>query len=87
MQPNPKAFTADAIDTAALVIPSPEWLRPSDVTRYFGLKRSYLYELIASHAVRSVCLRKKGRSTGIRLISAESLRAWIEQHAEGGDAE
>ncbi len=66
--------------TTAPVQPGIEWLRPADVRARYGLGRSFLYELIAEGKVRSVSLRRNGRATGCRLISARSLENWIESH-------
>ena len=63
----------------------PEWLRPKDVPKYFGVGRSKTYELIASGKVKSVSLRKRGQKHGTRLVSYDSLAAYLETLAEGGD--
>ena len=76
---NPKASVV-AHHTTASVQPGVEWLRPADVRRTHGLSRSYLYVLIAEGKVRSVVLRRNGRATGARLVSAASLNAFIESH-------
>jgi hypothetical protein len=70
-----KKFTTAPIEPGA--IGSPEFCRPADNRRLFGLGRSYTYQLIASGAIRSICLRKPGAKTGIRLIDVESVRAFI----------
>jgi hypothetical protein len=61
----------------------PEWLRIPDATRFSGLGRSLLYELIKEGKVKSVCLRKRNKARGIRLISADSLSSLIESEASG----
>ena len=67
--------------TTAPIASGVEWVRPSDVRQRFGLGKSLLYQLIASGEVRSVSLRRKGKATGMRLVSAASLNAYIESHA------
>jgi hypothetical protein len=63
----------------------PEWLRLPDAIRVSGIGRSTLYQLLSSGAVKSALIRKRGCQRGIRLISADSLRAYIESFAtEGG---
>jgi len=62
----------------------PEWLRIPDAVRFCGLSRSSLYELIREAKLRSVCLRKRNRARGVRLISADSLSSFIEAAASGG---
>ena len=69
--------------TAAPLKPGVEWLRPADVRHTHGIGRSLLYELINEGKVRSICLRREGRATGMRLISAQSLNEFIVSHAEG----
>jgi hypothetical protein len=64
----------------------PEWFRLHDAIRVTGIGRSTLYQLISSGSVKSVLLRKRGRQRGIRLISADSLRAYIESFATEGVA-
>ena len=72
----PKA-SAVAHHTTAPVQPGAEWLRVSDVTKLFRISRSLTYELIKEGKLRSVCLRRKGRQSGIRLIATDSIRAYI----------
>ncbi len=62
----------------------PEWLRIPDAIRIFGICRSSLYELIAANKIKSTSLRKRGAIKGIRLISYDSLAAYIENAANQG---
>jgi len=64
----------------------PEWLRVPAACQRFGVSRSWLYERIASGEIRSTALRKRGAVKGIRLISRDSMAAFIEASAEGGEA-
>jgi hypothetical protein len=61
----------------------PEWLRVPEAVRRFGLGRSTIYELIRSHEVKTALIRKRGNTTGIRLISTDSLRAYVQRFVEG----
>ena len=71
----------------------PEFLRlpkPGSLCGLSGLSRSYLNSLVLptpdnGHRppVKSVCLRKKGAKTGVRLICVDSLRAYLAQHIDG----
>ncbi len=56
----------------------PEWLRPKQVPHYFGVGRSKLYELIAEGKIKSVSMRARGAKHGTRLISFDSLSAYLE---------
>ena len=74
----------------------PEFLRlpkPGRLCQLTGLSRSYLNALVLptesnGHRppVKSVCLRKKGAKTGVRLICVDSLRAYLTAHIESGAA-
>lgn len=57
---------------------SPEWERIPDITRRFGLKRSKLYELIQFRLIKSVSLCRRGNIRGIRLVSTDSVRTYLE---------
>ena len=59
----------------------PEWLRPKQVPHYFGVGRSKLYELIAEGKIKSVSMRTRGAKHGTRLISYDSLSAYLEDLA------
>ena len=63
----------------------PEWLRLPDATRIFGLSRSTLYELIADNRIRSTALKKRGSTRGIRIISYDSLAAFLNEAANGNN--
>src|ERR1035437_7842294 len=56
---------------------SPEFCRPADCRRLFGIGRSYVYQLIQSGDVRSVSVRKRGAKTGIRLLDVQSVRQYL----------
>lgn len=70
------------IGTIATVTVKPEWVRAGDVRKIFGISRSHIYELIKDNEVSSTVIRKRGNKTGIRLISYDSIAAWIKKHAE-----
>jgi hypothetical protein len=57
-----------------------EFLDLKGVERFFGLKRTLIYEFIRKGAVRSVSLRKPGARTGKRLIYVASLRQFLWRH-------
>ena len=61
-----------------------EWLRIPDAVKVSGIGRSTLYDRIGTGDIKSVCLRKRGKQRGIRLISADSLRAYIESFENEG---
>ncbi len=63
----------------------PEWLRVSDACRYSSISKAKLYDLINRGQIRSVSLRERGQIKGTRLISADSLRRFLESRATGGE--
>ena len=63
---------------------NPEWARIPEVIRLFGIKRTRLFELIAEGKIKSVNLRKRGNSRGVRIISCDSVRALLSSAANGG---
>jgi hypothetical protein len=67
-----ETFTCTEVPAA-----KPEWYRLSDAIRVSGIGRSSLYELIREGRVKSVCLRKRNNTRGIRLINADSLTAFL----------
>jgi hypothetical protein len=79
---NPNA-SASVPQTAAPIEPgesgslSPEFIRIPCVQRMFGIKRGHCYALISAGKVKSVCLRKPGAKTGIRLVHVASLREYL----------
>lgn len=64
----------------------PLWLRIPQAIRLSGVSRSKLYELIRENRIRSASLRDPGQTKATRLISRESLLAYIDSHATGGEA-
>jgi hypothetical protein len=61
-----------------------EWLRVSEAVAYSRLSKPKLYDLINRELIKSVSLRERGQIKGTRLISFDSLRAFLESRATGG---
>jgi hypothetical protein len=81
------AYSSSAATGAARGELKPEWIRPKDVPRIFGIGRSRIYELIAEGRIKTVSLRQRGQKHGTRLISYDSLASYLNGLAEGGTAE
>jgi hypothetical protein len=65
----------------------PEWVRipkPRTTCPFSGLSRAYLHQLIKGGEIESMSLRKRGAKTGVRLISYDSLMAYIRSTGEPG---
>jgi len=82
--------TVDATTTTAPVEPgvvgSPEFGRVPDVQHTFALKWGDLYLLIKEGNIKSVCLRKPGAKTRVRLIHLQSVRDYLSANLDSGDA-
>jgi hypothetical protein len=60
----------------------PEWLRVPAATRISSLSRTQLFTGIAEGRLKSVHLKRPGAKKGIRLISFDSLMAYVESFGE-----
>lgn len=69
----------------AHTIPS-DWLRVKEACSFSRLSKPKLYQLINAGKIKSVSLRERGQVRGTRLISFDSLRAFLESRASGGEA-
>jgi hypothetical protein len=63
------------------------YLRPQQAVDYYPLKRSKLYEKLASGEIKSFCLKEKGALKGLRLIDRDSYDAYLERAAKEAEAE
>ena len=61
-----------------------EFIRIADVEKLFGIKRGLTYRWLKEGLIKGACIRKKGASTGIRLIHADSVRSFLLSNLEGG---
>lgn len=70
-------LTAAPIESGASDSIIPEFGRLRDVERGWGIKRGHAYALIKEGKIKSVCLRKPGAKTGVRLVHLQSLRNYL----------
>lgn len=71
----PNQITAPVIQTAR-----PEFVRmpkPGSVCPWSGLGRSYLYQLATEGKIKTLSLRKRGASRGVRLIRLDSVLEYL----------
>ena len=66
-------------------ISAPEFCRPADCRHLFGLSRTFAYQLINAGKIKSVCLRKPGARTGIRLLHVASIRDFLNRELAKAD--
>ncbi len=65
----------------------PEWVRipkPRTTCPYSGLSRAHVHRLVKEGEIESMSLRKRGAKTGVRLVSYDSLMAYIRSTGEPG---
>ena len=55
----------------------PEFIRVKGVEKMFGIKAGTVYQLIRNGMIDSKLLRNRGTIRGIRLISVDSVRDYI----------
>ena len=62
-------------------IQTPQFIRPNQAWR-FGVSRTTIYNWINDGLIKTVVFRRPGKARGVRLISVESLKAYIESCPE-----
>jgi hypothetical protein len=80
-----KQVTAEPIASAKVATLEPEFCRPADCRNLFGLSRTFVYQLIQGGKIKSVCLRKPGAATGIRLLHVASIREFLTSQLEASN--
>lgn len=63
----------------------PEWIRVKEAVAYSRLSKAKLYDLMGRGLIKSSSLRERGMVRGTRLVSFDSLRAFIEARSSGGE--
>jgi hypothetical protein len=58
----------------------PEFLRPADAVRLFGIGKSTLADWIKRGWITSHLVRRPGNKSGCRLIATASLKSFIQSH-------
>jgi hypothetical protein len=59
-----------------------DWLTVKESMEYAKVSRSRLYSLMEEPLIRTYCLRRKGRTKGIRFVSKSSLDAFFDQQCQ-----
>lgn len=81
--------TTAPIQEPVAAVMRPEWIRipkPGNTCPWCGLTRSHLYNLAAAGRIKTVSLRERGKSRGVRLVSLDSVLAYIAKLAETPEA-
>ena len=61
-----------------------EWLTVSEACQYARCSKPFLYTLFRRGLVRNVSFRERGKTRGLRRVSFDSLKYFLEFHATGG---
>jgi hypothetical protein len=77
-----KQFTSAPVEPGKVGNQPPEFIRPADARKLFGLSRTYCYLLIGTGKIQTVSLRRPGAKTGIRLIHFQSLKDFLTAQME-----
>lgn len=77
IEPGASGSCLNINERAAAAALLPEFARVPDLEPLFGLKRGIAYQGIKEGWFKSVCLRKPGAKTGVRLVHVASVRAWL----------
>ncbi len=75
--------TAAVRDSIGSAQQEPEFLRPAGVLKRYSFGQSWLYERLASGAIDSIVLRRKGHARGVRLVRVSSINALLSRAAAG----
>jgi hypothetical protein len=92
MQSHSSTPTSNTRNTLETVVPGkcggliPEFVRPADAVRLYGIGKSTLADWITRGLIRSHLVRRVGNTSGMRLVSTASLREFIEGHGRHQDS-
>ena len=78
--------TTDPVKPGNFAGSLPEWGRCADVKRVFGIGRATIYTLLRAGKIRGCVLRARGEKSGMRLISMESVRHYIQAEMARSEA-
>lgn len=66
--------------------PNREWLRVSEACEFARVSKPVIYDWMNRGWIKNVSLRQRGQIKGVRLVSFDSLRTFLESRATGGNA-
>ena len=76
--------TIEPVQPGCIAQIAPEFLRTNDVRKIYGIPRGSLYGLAKLGKIKSCLLRIRGAKSGLRLWSADSIRAYIAGQMDAG---
>ena len=63
---------------------SPEWITVAQACQYAAISKPLLYDWLNRGLVKNFSMRTRGQVRGVRRVSFDSLRAFMESHSKGG---
>lgn len=79
--PQNQIGTEDSVNRSSV-----EWLRVSEACEFARVSKPVIYDWMNRGWIKNVSLRQRGQVKGVRLVSFDSLRSFLESRATGGDA-
>jgi hypothetical protein len=58
---------------------TPAYFRAAEIYPRYGLKRSFIYKLIKDGRLKSICMKARGKTRGIRLFRPEDIEKAIQE--------
>jgi hypothetical protein len=80
--------TSNQVTPPPAVAPLPqEWLRVSEACTFARVSKPVLYQWLNAGLIKSFSNRARGQIKGTRLVSYDSLRAFLENNASVGNTQ
>lgn len=66
---------------------APEWIDVKTACRFASVSKPVLYSWMNRGLVKNFSMKERGQVRGVRRISFDSLRAFMESRSSGGESE
>ncbi len=66
---------------------SPEWITVAQACRFASVSKPVLYSWLNRGLVKNFSMRERGQVRGVRRVSFDSLRAFMDSRSTGGESE
>ena len=79
-----KAITLQKQDGGSVI--EPEWITVAEACKFAAISKPVLYGWMNRGLVKNFSARERGQMRGVRRVSLDSLRAFLNSRATGGIA-
>ena len=62
----------------------PEWITVAEACRFASVSKPVIYDWMNRGLVRNFAARERGQVRGVRRVSSDSLRAFMDSRSTGG---